>query len=158
MSAQTIRRRLGRRALIPTFALITVTPLLSCSTDGDPISDVEEFARFDALVEIHNLRTVYSNGTAFVRGGSAHITIPAAGENPPCCLVLEGGYRLTEVRVLPGETLFIRAYAVTPGVAADFTRWEQDRCRVTGTQPDLTVTYDNGALNHLVCSKGWENL
>jgi hypothetical protein len=164
MGAQTIRQPWRRRASFSLFAMMAITPLLACSEDGDPITDADEFARFDAIAEIQNLRTVFWNGTQFQRGGSAHITIQGVGEDPPCCLVIEGNDRLKQIRVIPGETWFIRAYALTPGVTPDFTHWEQNRCRVTATgptgfqpKPVLTVHYDNAGTNHLVCSGGWEN-
>ena len=124
MSAQNIRRRISRRALIPAFSLMTVTPLMSCSKDGDPISDVDEFARFDADVYLYNVRTVYADNGAFGPGGSAHLTIPGAGENPPCCLVIEGNARSTEIRVLHGEEWFIRSYAGRPG-SVNFNQWNR---------------------------------
>ena len=164
MSVQTNRLRRRSRAAIPLFALMTVTPLLSCSEDGDPISDVDEFARFDARMILHNALALYWNGDQYSRGGSVHLTIPEAGEQPPCCLVSEGLRRAIDIRVLPHEAWFIRVYHVQPGTPLNVNQFGQTRCRVTATgpttggpRPQLIVTYDALATDQLLCSGGWEN-
>ena len=166
MSVQTKCRR--RRALIATFACLAVIPLTSCFGTDSGVETIDpeegEAGRFTVNLQIRNVRTVYADNGAFVRGGHAYLTIPRLLEDPPCCIVFEGQTRQRDMGVTTGEAWFIRAYAGGPGFTVDVTRWEQNRCRVTATEPTgfqpkpvLIVTYDNAGADHLVCSGGWEN-